>query len=290
MKKLLPLLALVVLLGAACGERIKPADGLQMTEDNKLAQDYFEYIGHAVEAESDSMDGDWTGKTDTLNGSLACVTLTYDTVTQVKTIHFGLDSTGNYANCQCSDGLMRRGKIHLSFTGKFFDTGVVTTVTAEDLFVDDNEVEGTLTLVHQANNANGNPERTLKVTGAKITAPASEGGWEMSWYRDQTVEMIKGATTWWWPFDDIFIVTEDGGGVGRFGHSYTYSTTTPIVIRRNCLWLLVDGVVELKHEGKMIGELDLDPIGEYDATGEGQDCDVKFKITLANGKEHKFGY
>ncbi|MCB9230244.1 MAG: hypothetical protein H6581_01155 [Bacteroidia bacterium] len=292
MKKLLfPLLLLAVVATSCKNQKFNSKTALEITQDNKVQQDYFEFFNNAIEAEADTADGTWKmgfHKTDTIIGVTKCVTITWDTVSQEKVLHYGLDSLGNYANCECSDGLNRRGHVVLTFAGKFFEDGVTTTATLEDFYVDDHKVTGTVTVVHMAQNQNGNPERTIDVVNASVTAP--DNSWTTSWQRSQVLEMIKGANTLWWPFDNIFKVTETGSGIGRRGDDYTYTTVTPIMIRWDCINLLVDGEVELTSGDQFVASMDLDPIGTYDPNGETQPCDLAFSITTPNGKVHQFFY
>ena len=109
-----------------------PETGLEMTQDNKMLQDNFEFFNNTVDNEADEDDGSWKtgpGKTnDTIVGVGTCVSISYDPGTEIKTLHFGLDSlTGEYVDCECSDGRMRRGKINLTFNGNYFLEGVTTT-------------------------------------------------------------------------------------------------------------------------------------------------------------------
>ena len=62
------------------------------------------------------------------------------------------------------------------------------------------------------------------------------------------------------------------------------------MVRWNCIFAVVDGVIELESEGKTVASMDLDPIGDYDDTGVTQPCDIKFSITTANGKLYQFYY
>ncbi|HPR58363.1 MAG TPA: hypothetical protein PK915_08340 [Bacteroidales bacterium] len=63
-----------------------------------------------------------------------CVTITLDTTVMphVLTIDFGEE------NCLCRDGKWRRGKIIVTFTGHFHQTGAVITHTLDNYYVNDN--------------------------------------------------------------------------------------------------------------------------------------------------------
>ncbi|HPE34528.1 MAG TPA: hypothetical protein PLI65_07010 [Bacteroidales bacterium] len=164
-----------------------------------------------------------------------CVTITLDTTVMphVLTIDFGEE------NCLCRDGKWRRGKIIVTFTGHFYQTGAVITHTLDNYYVNDNWVQGTKVKTNLGPNINGEPEFTSVVNGS-ITF--NETGIVINWESEHLRTWIEGynSIVWW---DDVFLITGNGAHTHSQGGGFTRTITTPLRRESSCHHI-VSGIVE----------------------------------------------
>lgn len=91
-----------------------------------------------------------------------CATITFDTAASPKTLTIDFGTT----DCLCGDGNYRRGKILVSWTGPYRDSGSVRTITFDQYFVNYNQLQGTKTVTNNGTNGSGHPTFTVTVNGS----------------------------------------------------------------------------------------------------------------------------
>jgi hypothetical protein len=201
-----------------------------------------------------------------------CVTITLDTTVSPKelTIDFGEE------NCLCNDGKYRRGKIIVTFTGRYKDPGTVITTGFDNYFVDDNQVDGTKVLTNMGPNEDGQPYFTIVVTG--VIYLADDAG-TISWNPNKTRTWAEGYTTknkW----DDVYLIDGDAEGIRASGIKWEREIINPLRKELSCRWI-VSGTVEIRPQDLPVRLLDF---------GDGT-CDneatilidgVTYTITLKN--------
>ncbi|MDW8297567.1 MAG: hypothetical protein RMJ97_11855, partial [Raineya sp.] len=92
-----------------------------------------------------------------------CGTVTINTATKTIVIDFGTGTT-------CNDGRTRRGKIIITYTGRYMTPGSVITTTTQDYFVNDVKVEG-VKVVTNVTQPGQVPTHTISVRNGKLTFP-----------------------------------------------------------------------------------------------------------------------
>lgn len=169
-----------------------------------------------------------------------CATVTRDTVsaTRVITIDFGS------SDCLCSDSVFRRGKIIVTYTGKYKDSGYAHTLTFDKYFVNDNEVKGTKTVTNMGRNALGQPYYNILVNGS-IVLDSAKG--TISWNSTRVRTWTKGYSTALW-LDDEYSLTGSGVLTRASGRSYNINITTPLEASLDCRWIR-KGVIEFVPSG-----------------------------------------
>jgi hypothetical protein len=195
-----------------------------------------------------------------------CATVTLDTLAFpcVLTIDFG------DTNCLCNDGKYRRGKIIITFTGRYFEPGTVITHGFENYFVNDKSVAGTKVVTNMGENENGNLYFTIEVQGV-IEKP--DGGGTFSWNSSRVREWIQGSDThnrW----DDIYLVTGTATGTRPNGLTWEQEIMTPLRVELACRFI-VSGTVEMRPQDRPVRLLDY---------GNG-DCDNIATVTI-NGETY----
>ncbi|MFN3874792.1 MAG: hypothetical protein ACK4L7_02625 [Flavobacteriales bacterium] len=187
--------------------------------------------------------------------------VTFDTSATPRTITIDFGDV----NCTAGNGRSRRGRILVSYTGRYRDPGTVITITPEDYHVNDNHVTGVKTVTNMGLNANDQPWFTVSMDGA-ITA--ADGSWTATHQAQRTRTWIEGFDT---PAlqDDVYEITGSGSGVNRNGVSYTSEITQALRVELGCAWRMVSGRVTITPSGRLPRTIDY---------GDGS-CDATFTVT-----------
>ena len=176
-----------------------------------------------------------------------CATVTLDT------IGFPLELTIDFGdvNCLCHDGKYRRGKIIITFTGRYREPGTVITHGFEDYYVNDNSVDGTKVVTNMGENDNGNLYFTIEVVGV---IQRVEDGSTFSWNSSRVREWIQGSDTpnrW----DDIYLITGTANGIRPNGLTWEREIINPLRVELACRFI-VSGTIELRPEDRPVRLLD----------------------------------
>ena len=193
----------------------------------------------------------------------SCATITHDSTSTPRTlvIDFGT------SNCLCQDGKNRRGKINISYSGKYRDSASVHSISFTDYFVNDNQVIGSKTVTNNGKNTSGHTTFAIAVDGQIIKA---NNGGTVTWKSTRTREWLAGEDTRKDWTDDVYSITGTTSGSNTNGNSYTALITTPLHRALNCHWF-DSGVIELNQTGKVLKTID------YGTTGS---CDSDATVTI----------
>ena len=156
------------------------------------------------------------------------------TFPKLVTLDFGT------TNCAGPDGVNRRGIINVVFTGKYRDSNTTITITTNNYFVNDYQVQGTKTITNLGH-INGVLTYLVNVSNAVITTSANK---TISYNSARTRRWIVGESTPLVVSDDVYEITGNANGTGTNGNSFTANITTPLRIQMNCYYI-VSGVVKL---------------------------------------------
>lgn len=169
-----------------------------------------------------------------------CATITHDTTVtpHVLTIDFGT------TNCTCNDGRKRRGKILVSYSGRYREQGSVHTITTDGYYVDDYKVDGTKSVTNMGRNASNNLYYAISVDGT-VTSP---DGKTATWKSDREREWVAGESTLINWLDDEYMISGTASGTGANGKNYSASILKPLHVELDCRWI-TSGSFELTPEG-----------------------------------------
>lgn len=198
-----------------------------------------------------------------------CAAVTHDSLSNPKKITIDFGTT----NCLCKDNRNRRGKIIVTYTGRYRDQGTVITTSFDNYFVDDNEVKGTRTVTNNGNNSQGQPTFSVVVNGSVIL---SGGRGTVTHTANRTRTWIAGYSTRAIA-DDVYEITGSTTTIGPKGDQFTANIRTALRVALNCS-NIVSGVMEYTRSGSKNGSMSLD-------FGNGV-CDRQAVINLPNGKSH----
>jgi hypothetical protein len=171
--------------------------------------------------------------------------------------------------CTSPRGVTRKGKIIVTYTGRYWAPGSIITSTFENFYLDDRKIEGIRILTNEGFNAN-DKFFTFKtvVEGGKITWP------------DGTFRTFESRHTKriFLPNGDrgiIYKVSGGSKGVNRKGNEYVVEITTPLLFSERC----IRSGIRIPSEG--ILALRVETRGEMKIDFGSDTCDREVSITRA---------
>jgi hypothetical protein len=170
------------------------------------------------------------------------------------------------SNCTCNDGKTRRGKIITTWTGSYYNQGTVITHTPVDYYVNDNKVEGVMTVENMGNNAQGQPYYNIQINGV-VTMTTGE---IINYTSTRVRTFTNGYATQWNFMDDEYDVTGTATGNDQNNNGWTTNVTSPIHVKVGCPYI-TKGVVDITPTNLPTRTIDY---------GAGA-CDATFTITIS---------
>lgn len=229
-----------------------------ISQDNALGEFMYADASNIADDASEVNSGDNLGNYKTASN---CATVTKDTFSNPKTITIDFGST----NCLCADGRNRRGKILISYTGKYRDVGSVRTITFDNYHVNDNKIMGSKAIQNMGLNASNQSYFNISVNGLIIKANTGDS---VSWNSTRVRTWLQGESTQIWA-DDVYQITGTGNGQRANGAQYTMSIINPIIKANACNWIQ-QGKIELQPIGGNLRTIDY---------GNGN-CDDQATVTI----------
>jgi hypothetical protein len=261
--KVLILFLALSTLAISCRKERRDTLGSSISTDNNTAENLFSDMFKVVNDVSLNTEG-------IREDIIGCIdTIIVDTTSNPKMvlIDFGdSDCTGN-------DGRIRKGKLHITYTGRYREVGTVITITPENYTVNGHLIEGQKTIENLGLNANGKLHYSVTASG---TITAAGNAWTITWQTYRTRTWVEGQST---PtlLDDVYEITGYGNGENRNGVPYTSNITQPLRAEIGCPWI-VSGAITIEPE---------DYATRYIDFGDGE-CNSAFTLTV-NGQEYQLG-
>lgn len=199
-----------------------------------MALDDVEYITYeGLEQSNNIMEGRLKHDEGPLGST--CVSISFNTQQNTTTVDFG-------NGCEGPDKKVRKGKIIISQTGKYFEPGTVVTSVLENYSVNDILLEGIITIT------NTSPERTMTPTFS-ITIENGKANWP-----DQSFASREMNYTRLWMRSENhaemqYLISGSASGIDRNGKTYTSEINNFLTYKLSCLeehtWLPVTGTLSL---------------------------------------------
>jgi hypothetical protein len=175
-------------------------------------------------------------------------------------------------NHLCKDGRYRRGKVLLSYTGNYKDSAETRTITFEDYYINDDKVQGTVTVTGMGRNADGHHLYAV-VTEGQMAIQDTLGTYVFNATLDRTQTAGAGTVVWG---DDVYELTGTSQGNDIYNNNIAMRIITPIVkIPSFICNYLQAGTVEVQPQGHTFRSINL---------GEGN-CDSEATVTI-DTKQH----
>jgi len=197
----------------------------------------------------------------------ACsVIITIDTVGTADTLIVDWGTS----NCECNDGKQRRGKIITTWTGSYYSQGSIIKHVPQDYYVNDNKVEGTMTVENMGNNSQTQPYYNININGV-VTMSTGE---IVNYTSTRVRTFTAGYTTLLWFMDDEYDITGTASATAVNGDGWDATVTSPLHVKVGCPYV-TKGVLNFTPTGKDLRVIDY---------GDGT-CDAKFVVTI-NGNSY----
>jgi hypothetical protein len=236
----------------------------QSAADNSFAESTTnDVVTISTQSEDNGVTGGFTDSTfGFMFSPCANVTIDISSTPHLLTVDFG------NTNCLCFDGKYRRGKILVSYTGLYRDSGSSHTINFDNYYVNDYKVEGTTTVLNKGRNAPGNITFDVQ---ASVTITDTSGN-KLTYASTHVREWVAGENTegfsgW---LDDVYSITGTASGTSFAGSAFTSNITSAIIIALNCRWIEA-GKIDFTPADKLTRHIDF---------GNGN-CDNKITITIA---------
>lgn len=205
------------------------------------------------------------GESSSVNGRVeTCATVTLspaDTTTFPKTMTIDFGS-----GCTSANGIVRKGKIIATLSGKVRESGTTTSVSFSNYYVNDYHVEGDYSMTANSGSGNG-VNFTTAVSGGKITYP--DGSTYYNYSGTHTLAQTGGIGTAA-VADDIFSWTGEFTTSSSAGKSITVSITSALTKDMSCK-NIISGVQTFTYNG-ISGSIDY---------GDGT-CDNQATLTVGS--------
>ena len=168
----------------------------------------------------------------------------------------------------------RRGKIIITYSGKYRDSLSIITTTFDQYYVNNNGVNGVRVMTNNGRNTNGNINFTIEVREARIT-----GNGTINWESTRNREWITGYNTFNNHTDDSYLISGTANGNSSNGQEFEITITKDLYVDLSCL-----------TENSCIitsGEIELTPTGFSKRIINYGDsiCDCNYTVTL-NGTDY----
>ncbi|MEN2993160.1 MAG: hypothetical protein ABDH91_06365 [Bacteroidia bacterium] len=231
-------------------ERFDPALYQEVAADNARVTGEQNYLTDAVDNQGE--EGSLRRETQSDSTFLPrCANVTYNSQQRRLIIDFGA------TNCLCRDGVYRRGKVIVDFSGPSWrEAGARAYITTDNYFVNDNQHIVEKVLFHEGVNASG--ERVIRDTVRLHRVITPDG--TLEWRAERTYRQTAGQNTWrrW---DDIWLIEDNGQGTTRRGRPFTTQTQEALKVLGSCSFRVpVRGVWQISTDERTV-RVNFDPYG-----------------------------
>jgi len=218
-----------------------PTEFQEAAEDQSRAEGESNFIGDAVDEQGESP----MRRVSTPDSSSLprCAVVSYDSVQRRLTIDFG------DTNCLCRDGVYRRGKIYVTFSGPRWPMpGARALITTDSFYVNDNRHDVEKVLFHVGLNNAGH--RIIRDTVLQHIVTTPDG--TIQWSASREYRQTQGQNTWM-RWDDVWFIGGGAQGTSRRGRPFTTQITDSLKILGSCIFRIpVKGIIQLTTQNHTV--------------------------------------
>ncbi len=137
----------------------------------------------------------------------------------------------DFGNTSClHNGKIRKGEIHITFSGKYHTPYAVISTTFENYYINSKLIQGEMTITNQGINSDGNMWFTIEVKDAVIIT--SKG--IINWQSNKEKIWSNGTDTYLDISDDEYKITGSSSGNGVNGNNFNSTIMDSLNIDMSC--------------------------------------------------------
>jgi hypothetical protein len=228
-----------------CRKKEKAFDPTEIQEaagDQSTAEGESNFIGDVVDEQGEYGPNRRVGGVDSTYLP-RCAQVSYDSTQRRLTIDFG--ST----NCLCRDGVYRRGRIYVTFSGPVWPApGASALITTDSFYVNDNRHDVEKVLVNVGLNSAGH--RILRDTVRRHIVTTPNG--TIQWSAIREYRQTQGQNTWM-RWDDVWFIGGSSQGTSRRNRPFTTQVTDSLKVLGNCIFRVpVKGIIQLNTQNHTV--------------------------------------
>ncbi len=222
-------------------ESFDPTEFQEAAEDQSRAEAESNYIGDAVDEQGESPLRRVFGPDSSFLPR--CAQVSYDSTRRRLTIDFG------DTNCLCRDGVYRRGKIYVSFSGPQWPAPNATAlITTDSFYVNDNRHDVEKVLFQAGLNAAGH--RIIRDTVRRHIVTTPNGTIQWSAIREYRQTQGQNTPMRW---DDIWFIGGGAQGTSRRNRPFSTQITDSLKIMGSCIFRVpVKGIIRLNTQNHTV--------------------------------------
>jgi hypothetical protein len=276
--------ALAILSFSSCTkDSVIDQSGVDLADDDAVSDAVFEDVFNTVDNADIILDnlakGDATKSDVVVSDTCPAITITHLTDglwPKTITIDYGTGCTGWFENT-------RSGKIIIEITGPRWEKDSKKSVSFDNYFFNDIQVEGTKEVVNMGYNTNQYMEFSVKLSNGKLTFP--DGSTIERSFEHMKEWIVGQETRYIW--DDEFLITGSSTGKNISGYAYTNNIMTALHWKRACRFI-VSGIVVISKEGSEgieinYGEGNCDETATVTIGGESKEIQLRFRHRNMSG-------
>jgi hypothetical protein len=213
---------LLTLLSACKSDEEKTEHAIYSSKDFALVENLF--------SDAFKVMDDVARNTDGIRGFTCIENVVADTASSPMTLMIDFGE----ANCTDDDGMVREGKLNVSFTGRYLEEGSIITITPDQYKVDGFRLEGSQTITNLGENGAGNLNFNVEIANGEVSH--SESSYNVFWESTTNREWVEGQVSWFL-IDDAYEISGSGQGTNRNGSSFVAEIIVPLRSEYICPWL-----------------------------------------------------
>jgi hypothetical protein len=128
------------------------------------------------------------------------------------------------------NGKLRKGKVVITYSGKYSDSLTVITTTFDNYYINNNLIQGERILTNQGRNIDGNMWFSVLVNNSSIVT----NNGTINWSTNRKKEWVSGVSTYENISDDIYNITGSANGIGINNNSFSVDITDTLKIELGC--------------------------------------------------------
>jgi hypothetical protein len=169
------------------------------------------------------------------------------------------------------DSKIRKGRLLVDWSGDYRSTGTVINIQTDSFYQSEDYVSASIAKAVQVRDSAGSMTWNVTVTAGVIVTANNDSihlnaSFVRTWAGGEDPSDPDNVN---W-LNDKYLSTGNGSGIARNGSSFIFKITEPVLVKMDCAYRVVDGIIELQPKDKNLRVL---------SYGSGA-CDPTFTVSM----------